>query len=204
MPIPPIIELSPPWYTLANEIKYTYGLSRYVTVNDLVENGIGYELDIDVSNDVVANALRQILPVDVNFGGTNVDIVIKNSSGEIVNVANQAYTPESLGDLFCYALYANPLFVGSVLTSGKLNPIQQGSVGDVVVIIKPCVVQFYNDDISDLCSNYNEVASKVFAGVTILEYVPDLKVSFTTYDKDCQLQKDIYCPICNCNPTCCC
>ncbi|MGL4107616.1 hypothetical protein [Clostridium sp. LP20] len=64
----------------------------------------------------------------------------------------------------------------------------------MVIIIKAAVVQFYNDDISDLCKNFNEVAAKVLADVTNLSYLPDLKISFSTFDQDCELQREIYCP----------
>lgn len=191
------VTLSPPWYTFANEIKYTYGLSSYIKVNDLIQTSDSYTLTIDVCNDLIATALRAVLPTTQTFGGVTVTIVIFNSTGAIVPESSIDYTPETLADTFCLALYSNPLFVGTVLTAGKLPPIVSGTVGDVVMIIKPDVVLFYNDDISDLCSNFTEVAAKVFTAVTTLSYLPDLKVSFSTYDANCALQQSIYCPTCS-------
>ncbi|MGL5150810.1 MAG: hypothetical protein ACRC7N_09605 [Clostridium sp.] len=184
--------LSPPWYTFANQVKYTYGCCNLVRVNDLIPvEGGDYLLVINVCDNTIANALRQLLPETVSFGGVIVTITIFNACGQVVNVSNQAYTPQTLAKLICTALKCNPLFGGCVLTAGKIPPV--GSIGDVAIIIDKAVVQFYNDDISDLCNNYNEVASKVFEEITNLKYPDNLTISFTTYDCDCALQKDIYC-----------
>lgn len=191
------VTLSPPWFTFANEIKFTYGLSNYIEVNDLIANGANYDLIINVCNDSIAKSLRAILPLSKDFGGVLVNVIVLNSRGIVVPVENIAYTSKTLAETFCNALYSNPLFVGTVIP--VLPPIVQATVGDVVIIIKPCVIQFYDDNISDLCSNFNEVASKVFTDVTTLEYAVNLKVSFSTYDKDCPLQEPLYCPTrCRC------
>ncbi|MEG6584887.1 hypothetical protein [Dendrosporobacter sp. 1207_IL3150] len=186
--------LSPPWYTFANEIKYTYGLSPYITVYDLEVEGDKYTLPIKVTNNNdIATALRNVLPLTHKIGNITIDIVVLNSRGQVVPVTNKSYTPQTLAQTFCTALYKNPLFIGTVLTAKKIPPLMESTIGDVVIVIRRSVVQFFNDDISDLCSNYNEVASKVFGLVTNLNYRPRLRISFSSYDPDCQLQKNIYC-----------
>lgn len=187
------VRLSPPWYTFANQIKYTYGASKFIHVNDLIEVDGEYLLTINVYDNRIARALRQILPMEKMFGNVDVDIAIFDCNGHEVPISNQEYTPEALGELFCIALKCNPLFVGVVLTGGKIPAPIINSVGNVVVIIDKCVVQFYNDDIADLCSNYNEVAAKVFLEVSTLKYPSDLTVGFNTYDENCQLQKQRFC-----------
>ncbi len=187
------IRLSPPWYTFANEIKYTYGLSPYITVHDLEGEEDRYTLPIKVYNNDIATALRNILPLTTIIGNITIDIVVLNSRNKVVPVTNKAYTPQTLAQTFCTALYKNPLFIGTVLTAKKLPTLMQSTIGDVAIVIRKSVVQFFNDDISDLCSNYNEVAAKVFGLVTNLNYRPNLRISFSTYDPDCQLQKNIYC-----------
>lgn len=146
----PEVTLSPPWYTFANQIKYTYGLSRYIKVNDLIATADSYTLIINVCNDLIATALAAVLPATQDFGGVVVTIVIFNSTGAIVPAPSIDYTPETLADTFCLALYSNPLFIGTVLTD-----------------------------------------------VTTLDYLPDLKISFSTYDQTCVLQQSIYCPTCS-------
>lgn len=189
----PIVNLSPPWETYASKIRYTYGLSEYIQVNNLVQTGDSYTLVINVCNDDIAQALRQVLPTVVEFGNVNMNIIIFNSEFEGVDVQPIEYTPETLAETFCRALYSNPLFVGAVLTEGKIPEPIVGPIGDVVLVIAPCVVQFFDDIINDLCGNYNEVASNVFNEITILEYNPGLTISFSTYDPKCAFQKDLYC-----------
>ena len=58
-------------------------------------------------------------------------------------------------------------------------------VGNAVVIINKAIVQFYNDDISDLCRNYNEVAAKVFKEITNKDFGENLVVGFTTKSETC-------------------
>lgn len=189
------VKLSPPWFIFANEVKYTYGVSPYVNVQDLVQVGDNYELRIDVCNNHIAEALRQVLPQSMDFGGVIVTVIVYNKFGQVVPVPNIVYTPETLAKTLCTALYGNPLFVGTVLTEGKEPPDEVDVLGQVVVIIKKCVVQFYSDDISDICSNYNGVAATVFANVTSLAYPPDLKISFSTYDAKCIKPSDLYCGV---------
>lgn len=185
----PIVALSPPWYTFANEIKYTYGLSRCVQINDLVEVDGEYHLVINVYDDIMADAIRQVLPLTKEFGNVDVDITIFNSRGEVVPVINQVYTSETLAQLYCMALGCNPLFKGVVLKPAE----EPGTIADVIVIIEKEVVQFYNDNIGDLCKNFNEVAAKVFESISNTSFDTDLTVQFSTYDEKCLAQKNIYC-----------
>lgn len=185
----PLVSLSPPWYTFANEVKYTYGMSRCVQVNNLVEVDGEYHLTINAYDDCIAEALRQVLPLTKDFGNIDVDITIFNSKGEVVPVINQVYTRETLAELYCRALTCNPFFRGVVLKPDVLP----STVGDVIVIIDKKVIQFYDDDISDLCANFNEVAAKVFKDVSNILFETDLTVNFSTYDERCLAQQNIYC-----------
>lgn len=190
------VNLEAPWLSFAKKIKYTYGLGEHITVNDLIKNGDGYTLTISVRDDSVAAALEVVLPKTQNFGGVVIAIVIFNSTGNIVpeTRTDYEYTPETLANIFKIALSSNPLFIGSVLTEGKLSEITLGNIGDVVIIIKREIVLFSNDDISDLCGNFTEVAAKVFQEFTQLTYLPKVKISFSTHDEKCELQKAIYAP----------
>lgn len=187
------IMLSPPWFTFANQIKYTYGLSPFVHVSNLVECEGNYILNIKVIKNAIAPALRAVLPVSKNFNNVQVFINVYDYYGNLVEPSNHIFTAETLAKTFCLALYKNPLFVGTVLTAGKFPPNFPNTIGDVVIVIKNHVVLFYNDDISDLCSNYSEVAAKVFYDVSNTAFMPNLTISFTTYDPKCQLQKDLFC-----------
>ncbi|MGL4522711.1 MAG: hypothetical protein ACRCWQ_09200, partial [Bacilli bacterium] len=150
-------------------------------------------LNIIVTYAWIGKALRQVLPAMRAFGNVQVTIIVKDEQGNVLPIENISYTPETLACTFCKALYKNPLFACSVLTNGKLPPMSIDTIGNVVLIIEPYVVQFYNDDISDLCSNYTEVAAKVFQLVSTLHYSADLSISFSTSDPDCELQQQCYC-----------
>ncbi|MGL4875765.1 MAG: hypothetical protein ACRC30_14060 [Clostridium sp.] len=183
------IKLSPPWYTYANQIKYTYGCSPHICVGTPKEINGKYEIDINVDDDSIAKNLRQILPTEKVFGGVVVTIKIFNAEKQEVFQTKNAYkNVEELADVLCNALQCNPFFGGIVLLKDKVIPTD----ADVVVIIDNCVVQFYNDDISNICRNYTEVAAKVFEEITILKYPIAFTLSFVTYDSECTTLKTKY------------
>lgn len=183
------INLSPPWYILKNQIAYTIGLSPGVMVRELVDLGYAYELPILVKNFNRAKAIRSILPSHYAFGNVLVivNIYIQTAYGDLI----LPYSPitlesiDELMDLWCSALNGNPLYVGLFPTEKYVPPTAIDILGQVVIVVAKSVVQFYNDDISDLCENYNEVAATVFNEICTKSFLPNYKVSFTTFDKDC-------------------
>lgn len=173
-----ILGISPPWYTFANKLKNTYGVSNLVQVNDLIEAQSGnYYLIINAFEDDVAYALRQILPLNIIMGNITVNLVIFNTKGAIVKLARRKYNVEEIDNLFNTALKGNPLFIKTVTANKR-----------IFVVIAKEIVQFFNNDISDLCSNLNEVAAKVFDEITTTEF-ESIKVGFSTYDPNCRLIK---------------
>lgn len=194
----PGVSLSPPEYIFRNEIAYTIGQSNCVTVGDLIQNTDGsFNLSIKSCNSAIAKALRAILPVSKDFGGIIVNVIVSDCTGVIPYDATIVYTPESLATTFCTALKGNPLFKGVVIPNSTDVP---PTVSSVVVIIDKAVVQFYADNISDLCSNYNEVAAKTFTNVSTLTFNTNLTASYSTFDPNCLLQKNIYCNSCGIVP----
>ena len=185
------VGLAPIWETFYNKVKYTYGESPFVNVEEFVIlSDINYRIDIYVSNNLIAKALRQVIPTSKVFNeDIVVDIVVYDCKGNVVPISNEVYTTETLAQLFCRALYRNPLFIGTVITPEQVI----NTAADVNVVIRQAVVQFYNDDISELCGNYNGVAGNVFMEVTNYDYAGDLTAAFTTYDPKCAIQRDIYC-----------
>lgn len=186
------IKLSPPWYIYANKVKYTYGQSDLIQVNDLIECGSSYLLIINAFDSDVALALRQILPTTITMGNIKLNIVIFDSLGKAVNVIDtSSFSPQNIAQLFDSALQSNPLFIGTVVTDEILSSANSSLVGDVVIVIDKSIVQFFNDDISDLCQNYNEVASKVFKEISQSSFGNDLRANFSTYDDQCQYVQDL-------------
>lgn len=181
-------KLSPPWYTFANKVKNTYGLSDLIQVNDLINLGSTQILVINTFNNEVAYALRQILPLTVKMGNIEINLVIFDCNGQIVPLVRGEYTSEEVSELFNEALKGNPLFIKTILTDGLLDNSSKALIGDVVVVIAKEVIQFFNDDISELCNNFNDVAANVFKEITRNEFEPN-KVGFSTYDPNCKYKK---------------
>lgn len=194
------VKLTPPWYTFRNQIRYTYGMSPFITVNELVQVEKYYVLSITSCSEAVAYALRQVLPLEKIFGNLTVLVKVFGPTGSEIFISDESYTPQSLAKLFCTALSYNPLFVGAIPFEYDPNlPFMKS----VYIVITPTVIQFFNDDLSDLCSNYNEVAAKVFQEITTLKYKPNLSVAFSTYDKKCMKKEEFYCSNnLNCIPYC--
>lgn len=175
------VQLSSSWYTLANKIKYTYGESENIHFNEIINIGSQYILIINIFDNNQAFALRQLIPETIEIGNITLNIVIFNAVGKQQHTSDKKYTVEELKLIFETALKDNSLFKDIYVSESKFL---KELLGDIVVIIDKAVVQFYNDDISDLYKNFNEVAAKVFKEITINEYDPDIKVGFTTFNEN--------------------
>ncbi|MGL4344812.1 MAG: hypothetical protein ACRCTE_06425 [Cellulosilyticaceae bacterium] len=189
--------LSPPWYEFRNKVYYTIGCTPGVTVSDLISvDASNYNLNITVSSCTTqASALRAILPQKVSFGGTNVNIHVFYMDLEISMPTTTPTTPADVAQLFCNALYNNPYFKGLVLTTGVIPDTQRAIVGDVVLIITPSVIQFYDDNLADLCSNFNGLATDVFKSV-ITTLFGTITVGTSTYSANCSLLSNMCCSYC--------
>lgn len=193
------VGLTPIWYTLRNQLAYTLGKTPGVVVQELQEgvNSGEYILRIDVSTcKTQAEAIRLVIPQEYTFGSIKV-ITEVNLNGTLVTIPNLAITTiEQLMDILKNALWCNPLVNGLINVAGQIPPVEQGTVGSIVVVISPTVIQFFNDDLSNLCNNYIEVASKVFQEVFNLSYgTTPIIISFTTYDCKC-MKNAIIAPVC--------
>ena len=186
------VDLSPPCYTFAKKIKYTYGASKYVVVGDLEKEDTegNYFLKVKGLTNNVAIALRRILPISQQIGNNYVRVKVVFRDGTEVMLEDLSYTKEIIATSFCLALKSNPLFYGTIITEDYPFKID----ADVIITIRKEIIQFYNDDFSDYCRNLNEVAAKIFSDVTNLEMAQDIRISFTTYDSSYNSFKDVYCP----------
>lgn len=182
-----------PWNTFFKELKSTYGASPYVKVQSPVQVRDDYLIRIDVSHKEVAFALRQVVVDTIEYTSPKATLFIKvfGPNGDEIPISTTSYTPQTLAKVFCTALKFNSFFMGAILTDGKLSP--GADVGNVALVMKKEIIQFFDKNQSDLCSDFNEVAAKVFATVSRLEYPQDLCVSFSTYNEKCKLQKSFYC-----------
>ena len=144
---PLIVRLSPPWYGWANEVKAIFENDQDITVADLEETDGkgGYVLTIDATTEEKADALRVMLPIIKNFGNINVDIEITMNGTPIDYVAERSSIPETID-------WINQLFDGSGdVVDAQCYELFGGYVGFVVCPAR--IIQFYNDDITDVNGN---------------------------------------------------
>ncbi len=148
--------LSPPRITLSNKVRDTLGRDPGVIVHDIVASVPGrYSIDVRVLDDNKSKALASIMRPVHTIGKEVVNIYFYDSHGnreKPVKLKTLMEVKTAIKD----ALEENPLFerVEDKATFGNRPAIY--------VIFSKTVVQFWNDDLSDFYSNYNNVAAFVF------------------------------------------
>lgn len=150
-------ELSPPWYTLWNEIKASIGNDTAVTVNPLDTKSSPYLVPITVADHDKAVAIASVMALRHQMGNITVDVQVKDREGRIVS-PEIPESVEKLAEMVKKALGDNTWFVEVVV-----KPLFMREV--VFVVFKKAVIQFFNDDLSDLYNNYNNVVAFVFRDV---------------------------------------
>jgi hypothetical protein len=146
--------LNPPWVTLHQQIKRSLGVDSRIRVGDLVEVPPGYQVDLRANSDRLAEALAMVVRPQHEFGRVIVEIRVFDPSGR--QVAGRL--PHSGEDLLwaCHtSLRCSPYYCRS------FSDKRRGD-GYVVALLRPAVIQYYNDDLSDYYGNANEVAQAVF------------------------------------------
>ena len=177
--------LSPPWVTQRNKIACTIGLDPQVQVGEVEERTNGkYVVKILVDDNKKAKAIANLLVPEYIYCDTRLKIKIYAPCEIRVYPRIHKLDEERLSQLLTDGLSGNPLYRGFVITEGIVPAVVGETVGQVVGIIKKEIIQFFNDDITDLCGNYNEVASKVFNSIIRRDYNP-ATLSFTTEDREC-------------------
>jgi hypothetical protein len=152
-------QLSPPWYTLWNEIKSSIGDDPAVTVNPLNTSQNPFIVPIAVSNNDKAVGIASIISLQHQLGNISVAVQVTNADGQIVTPVIPS-SVEELVQLVQTALNGNSWFIEVI--EKQIAPTLPVTVYPV---FSKAVIQFYNDDLTDLYSNYNNVAAFVFKNV---------------------------------------
>lgn len=158
MPETEKMKLSTPWVTY---YRYVYAL-----FDDDPEVAVTFSdsekvLKLYVENDIKAQALEKLLPSEKWFGNVAVKIqVIPSNDGDTTDA------------LLRHAFSGNPILSRIVTAEGILsNPISY-------VAFEPSIIQFWNDDLSDLngvCTVLpHEVAKNVFDDLDGVFFCTDL------------------------------
>src|SRR5271166_774639 len=156
----PARAISPPQYTPWAEIKNSVGVTPGVEVGDLIDKGDGlYVVPIKVKAPDRAIAIASILTLSHKIGNLTVQVQVTDGDGHDVKPVIPA-SSEQLADLVRQALKGNH-FLKEVIV--KATPISPKKV--VFAVFTKDVIQFPNDDLSDLYGNFNGVAAAVFRDV---------------------------------------
>lgn len=140
------VKMAPPWVQYVNSVNAMFAKDPEVKV---IYDNDNTTLSLMVDNPVKADALQQIMPPEKEFG--NVTLNIK------VVPANLKMTK---AQLYHTAFSGNPAYVASVPIEGVFtNPL-------LYVVFAKEVVQYFNDDLSDLHGNrstlYQNLANEIF------------------------------------------
>ena len=153
--------LSAPWVTMYHEIVALFGKDPDIKI---VYDEEEVAIKLYVEKQDKAAALKELLPDEYEFGNVilRVDIIPAN-------------TASTRTDLFHIAFENNPVFA-SIAAAPDIfsNPINY-------VVFKNEVVQYFNDDISDVNGNcstlYQEIAKNVFGEEEGVYFCTDLPES---------------------------
>ena len=145
------LKLSAPWVTLHREVLALFGDDPDIEIEYLAGDGEDPTIKLHVNGQDKADAIERILPESYDFGGVVVNMVIVP--------ANRL---ESKDALYRRAFEGNPAFSYAVTAEGIFtNPI-------TYVVFKNKVVQFWNDDLSDVNGNettlYESIAADIIDG----------------------------------------
>jgi hypothetical protein len=151
--------VNPPWITLWNAINASVGNDAAVTVSALDKSILPYVVPIKVRSKRRAIALASLMKLRHDFGNVAVIIVVKDGAGNVPTPVVPRSASELAG-LVSTAFRSNGWFRGVAVRDlmGRKRVFQ---------IFAKRVIQFHNDDLSDLYGNYNNVAASVFADVLL-------------------------------------
>lgn len=172
------VALSPPWITFENQVKFTVGQDPNVRVRNLKTVGSNFILPITVLTLSRARALATIIQNSVQLGNITVTVRIKTKAGKLAQPFDTtSLTASQIARLYRIAFSTNTLF--DFVTTRSLIP---GDPASVFPVFKKRVVQFFNDDLSDLFSNFNNVAAFVFQAV-LKNTINNIAINFSTTEK---------------------
>lgn len=151
------MNMSSPWATFVSEMQALFEGDPDVRIEYLDDEK---RIKVYVEKDEKAEALKELLPPEKEFGNVvvEIDVIPANKKKTIADIMEQAF----LG---------NPALDSIARVDSMIGRIDY-------VVFKKEVVQFYNDNLSDVNGNksmlYEDIARDVFGGVGI---------SFCTSDK---------------------
>lgn len=152
------VKLSPPWLTYVHEV--------YALFEEDPEVAVAYDetkkvLTLLVESGIKADALGQLLPPEIDFGGVKLQIEVVPANDE-----------HSAASLFRHAFSGNPIFSRVETVDGIFaSPL-------TYVVFEPAIAQFYDDNLGDVngmkTALVDEIARDVFTPQVGLFFCTDL------------------------------
>lgn len=188
--------LSAPWYTLWRKIYFTLSEDKDILVSGLNKEDGGYSITVTAKQMHTAYALSQIIKPVFEFGNVKVKVIIEHANVGALSEfkSDEIFSEEEVGLLIGAAFRGNKLFKGVIVIPRNEDSFFSGKV---VALFDKEIIQFYNDDLTDIFGNYNEVAAYVFADIINFSYKnkldKDIYVLCNTYDYNSINEDDLFC-----------
>lgn len=157
------LKIQSPWQTYFNKIKAIFGDDPDIEIPQPKDAKDGqFIIDIDCSSTVKALALDKLLKHSITMGNITVKVMV-NDVSEI--------TPVDL-DTITAAFERNPHFKDATSVETPA-----GAEVDFCIMNKE-VIQFFNDDLTDIYGNFNGLAEDILREITV-----DSNINFCTADE---------------------
>ncbi|MWC29351.1 hypothetical protein [Paenibacillus sp. MMS18-CY102] len=153
------VSVSPPQFTYFREVSFSVGNDPLVRVDPLREIAPGvFLITLHVQGLSKAKALATLLTRTKTFGMIRILVRVRNA-GKLVKPLTCKLSPNQIVALYRTAYKSNRYF--SFVTVHTAFGVTY-----VYPVYKLRIIQFFNDDLSDLYANYNNVAAFVFRNVS--------------------------------------
>lgn len=173
--------LSPPWITLYNKILNTIGADPTFTVQAPSDQGDSFVIRIaSVGGGSSPYGLAGVLKPRYSMGNITVQVQVLDPSGKPIapQLPSGADPVGAVVMAVGTGLAKNPYLVTVVNTVGKFPPGY--SMPQVEVVFTKSIIQFYNDDMTDLYGNFNGITADVFEDILTTEYPGNVRLGTST------------------------
>ena len=172
--MPYIVKLSPPWNTYVKELFNILQGIPGISFDQMERIEGGYTQPIRVDDAKIYEALSAILPKVKKYGNVTLNIQLIPADGACV-APEPGYTPAEILDFFKEVFSIN-----SLVTDVQLIHTVVG-FDYYFVVCKKDVIQFFNDDTTDLYGNANLTVEDTFRDVfTGADFYKSMIVNFST------------------------
>ena len=160
-------KIEAPWYRYRKMVNALFADDPEIIVSEIYEpdGEINYAFDIEVNNHEKYVALNRLLPGVKTYGNVCLGIILYDVENEDNDTA----------EMFKAAFQGNPI-LEDIKTIIDIAGAKQN-----YVVFKPEVIQFFDDDTSDINGNWNglaeDIAREVFSNL-------DVGVYFCTGEKN--------------------